>query len=913
MRENGQLVYHFGPGLNEGSAGMSRLLGGKGAHLAEMASLGLPVPPGFTITTDVCSFFAETGGSFPAHLRAHVESAIGQVESELGKTFGDAASPLLLSVRSGAPVSMPGMMDTVLNLGLNDTTVAGLAAASGDERFAWDAYRRFVHMYADVVMGVHSSHFEAAIEQARHEHGAQHDHELDAATLRDLVATYRQITIAQAGTDVPADPHAQLWGAIAAVFTSWSSERAVVYRRHHNISDSLGTAVTVQSMVFGNAGNDCATGVAFSRNPATGDTSLYGEFLINAQGEDVVAGIRTPLPITRDGASAQGIREDITLEAQMPSAFAELFHTCTVLEQHFGDAQDVEFTVQHDKLWMLQTRAAKRTAAAAIQMAVDMVDEGLITRDEAIARVNAGSIDQLLHPSFDTRAEVTVLGYGMPASPGAASGRIALDAATAVRMSTDDAGAVILVRAETSPEDIEGMIAARGILTARGGMTSHAAVVARGMGTTCVSGCSDLQINMTARTITLAGVTVSEGEHISINGTTGAVIAGMVPTVEPTMSGAFERFMGWVAARGGMQVRANADTPHDAQVARAFGATGIGLCRTEHMFFESGRILHFRRMILAQSEASRLDALAELMPMQREDFVGIFTAMDGLPVTVRLLDPPLHEFLPHPGEDLAELERITGMSEREIAAAADQLRESNPMLGHRGCRLGITTPEIYRMQAQSIAEAVVTCIEQGVDARPEIMIPLVGTSTELELIASDVRSTVDAILGDYIAQGMARHVPVGTMIEIPRACITADEIARTAEFFSFGTNDLTQLTYGFSRDDAGTFLGEYTKRQILPCDPFQTIDRAGVGSLMQMAVERGRTARESIKLGLCGEHGGDPESVALCHDLGLDYVSCSPYRVPIARLAAAQANLRAPRAHVRAPRFVSGAVEPASV
>lgn len=905
MLENGQLVYHFGNALNEGNASMNRVLGGKGAHLAEMASLGLPVPPGFTITTDVCSYFAETDGSFPNHLRPQVHASIERIESELGMAFGSDSAPLLLSVRSGAPVSMPGMMDTVLNLGLNDVTVEGLAAASGDERFAWDAYRRFVHMYADVVMGVHASQFEEAIAAARADSGAQHDHELDVAALRALVSTYRAITIDHAGVDVPTDPEQQLWGAIAAVFRSWSSERAMIYRRHHGIADSLGTAVTVQSMVFGNAGNDCATGVAFSRNPATGDRSLYGEFLVNAQGEDVVAGIRTPHPITQAGAAAQGVRVDTTLEVVMPDAFTELVHTCTVLEQHFRDAQDVEFTVQHGKLWMLQTRAAKRTAAAAIHMAVEMVDEGLITQNEALQRVDAASLDQLLHPSFDASADVTVLAYGMPASPGAASGRIALDAATAVKMAANGTNPVLLIRTETSPEDIEGMIAATGILTARGGMTSHAAVVARGMGTTCVSGCNDLQIDMVSRTIMLAGVTVSEGEFLSLDGTTGAVISGLVPTVEPTMSGVFERFMGWVAASGGMGVRANADTPHDAKIARSFGASGIGLCRTEHMFFEAERILHFRRMILAQSDEARLDALDALLPMQRADFVGIFTAMDGLPVTVRLLDPPLHEFLPHHGDDVAELSRVTGMSSAHIAGVIEQMRESNPMLGHRGCRLGITTPDIYRMQARAIAEAVLECIEVGVDARPEIMIPLVGTAAELEIISADVRSIIDGMLYDHVTCGATRHVPVGTMIEIPRACVTSSDIAQAAEFFSFGTNDLTQLTYGFSRDDSGTFLGEYIERKILPFDPFQTIDQSGVGALMEIAVAGGRAARPSLKIGVCGEHGGDPASVSFCHDLGLDYVSCSPYRVPIARLAAAQAHLRAPGERAQSGRFVA--------
>ncbi|MBC7461722.1 MAG: pyruvate, phosphate dikinase [Thermoleophilia bacterium] len=889
------LVYGFaGDAPQHDIAGdRTRLLGGKGAHLAEMAGMGIPVPPGFTITTEVCSQFAETEGVYPAALDAQVEAALAQVEGALDMRLGDSAAPLLLSVRSGAPVSMPGMMDTVLNLGLNDATVEGLAVASGDARFAWDAYRRFIQMFADVVMGVHVEHFEGALHAARQAAGVEHDNELDADTLRALVTTYREIVREHAGIDVPTEPREQLWQAITAVFRSWSSDRAIVYRHHHDIADSLGTAVTVQAMVFGNAGDDCATGVAFTRNPATGERALYGEFLRNAQGEDVVAGIRTPQPITNAAALGDADVEVTTLETMMPGAYRQLADTCSQLELHYRDSQDVEFTVQHGQLWMLQTRSAKRTAAAAIQIAVDMVGEGLITQDEALLRVDASSLNQLLHPSFDPAAKVQVLATGMPASPGAASGRIALDAATAVRMAAHGKGNVLLVRHETSPEDIEGMIASSGILTARGGMTSHAAVVARGMGITCVCGCGDLGIDLDSRKVRVGTQVFNEGDWLSIDGTTGSVIAGQVPTLPVGLTGQFEHFLGWADETRRLAVRANADTPRDARVARSFGAQGIGLCRTEHMFFEGDRVLNFRRMILASSDAKRAEALDRLLPEQRADFAAIFEAMHGLPVTVRLLDPPLHEFLPQTAAGFVELSQVTGMSVSAIHAAVDNLHETNPMLGHRGCRLGITYPAIYGMQTRAIVEAAFDCRERGIDARPEIMIPLVGTAAELDAVASHVRAVVRFVQAERGLDEDSNAFEIGTMIEVPRACVTAHEIAGVASFFSFGTNDLTQMTYGFSRDDAGVFLPVYLQRGILPADPFQTIDTNGVGGLMATAVERGRSTRPDLKLGVCGEHGGDPASIEFCHSLGLDYVSCSPYRVPIARLAAAQAAVRA--------------------
>ncbi|MCW2961842.1 MAG: ppdK [Thermoleophilia bacterium] len=897
-----KFVFTFGDDRNEGRAGLTSLLGGKGAHLAEMSSIGIPVPPGFTLTTEVCAAFNASGGAFSDAVREQVATALLQVGAGLGRRFGDEQAPLLVSVRSGAPVSMPGMMDTVLNLGLNDATVEALATVSGDARFAWDSYRRFIQMYASVVMGVHGEVFEHVLDAAREAAGVEHDNELDVDQLRGVVAAFRSAVHDAAGADVPQDAEEQLWGAIAAVFNSWTSERAVVYRRHHDISDTLGTAVTVQAMVFGNAGEDCATGVAFTRDPATGRREIYGEFLRNAQGEDVVAGIRTPHPISVDGAAIGGTDAELTLERAMPEAYADLVRTSELLERHYADAQDLEFTVQHGKLWLLQTRAAKRTAAAALQMAVDMTDEGMISSSDALLRVDASSLDQLLHPSFDPDAAVTVLGTGLPASPGAASGRIALDAQTAVRMAAEAAEGehVLLVRHETSPEDIEGMIAARGILTARGGMTSHAAVVARGMGTTCVAGLGALQIDYEQRTIQLGGHTLREGDFLSIDGATGRVLEGQVPTVPPRMIGAWERFMGWADERRDLQVWANADSPKDAAQARELGAEGIGLCRTEHMFFDDDRIMIFRRMILARTDESRSTALDALLPMQRSDFHDIFAAMDGLPVTIRLLDPPLHEFLPHTKEGIAELASASGQTIAEISSVIEDLRETNPMLGHRGCRLGITYPGIYGMQARAIAEAAIDAREAGIDARPEIMIPLVGTGRELELLANHVRAVANGVATERGIDPALVPIRIGTMIEVPRACTCADEIAPFADFFSFGTNDLTQLTYGYSRDDAGVFLSAYTQRGVLAHDPFQSIDEQGVGALMHIAKERGRSIKPNLKLGICGEHGGDPTSITFCHELGLDYVSCSPFRVPIARLAAAQAAVRAERARTEA-------------
>ncbi|MCW2956763.1 MAG: ppdK [Thermoleophilia bacterium] len=891
-------VFTFGDGRNEGRAGLTSLLGGKGAHLAEMSSIGIPVPPGFTLTTEVCADFNASGGTFTPAVHAQVDAALEQVGAGLGRRFGDAVAPLLVSVRSGAPVSMPGMMDTVLNLGLNDTTVEALATASGDPRFAWDSYRRFIQMYASVVMGVSGELFEHALEGARTLAGVDHDNQLDVDQLRAIVAVFHKVVREETGADVPQAPQEQLWGAIAAVFNSWTSERAVVYRRHQEIPDSLGTAVTVQAMVFGNAGDDCATGVAFTRDPATGNRQIYGEYLRNAQGEDVVAGIRTPHPISVAGAQVGATDPALTLERSMPDAYAELLHTATVLERHYADAQDLEFTVQHGRLWLLQTRAAKRTAAAALQIAVDMTDEGMISSSDALLRVDASSLDQLLHPSFDPDAAVTVLGTGLPASPGAASGRIALDAPTAVRMAAEaeEGEHVLLVRHETSPEDIEGMIAARGILTARGGMTSHAAVVARGMGTTCVAGLGALQIDYERREVQLGGRTLHEGDWLSIDGATGRVLEGKVPTVPPRMIDAWERFMGWADDRRELEVWANADSPKDAAQARELGAQGIGLCRTEHMFFEEERITLFRRMILSRTDEARSTALDALLPMQRSDFHDIFAAMSGLPVTIRLLDPPLHEFLPHTEEGIAELAEAFGQTFAQVSSAVEDLRETNPMLGHRGCRLGITYPGIYGMQARAIVEAAIDARAAGIDARPEIMIPLVGTGRELELLANHVRAVAAVVAQERGQDPDLLGIRVGTMIEVPRACTCADEIAPFADFFSFGTNDLTQLTYGYSRDDAGVFLSAYTQRGVLTHDPFQSIDERGVGALMRIAKERGRSVKPGLKLGICGEHGGDPASVAFCHDLGLDYVSCSPFRVPIARLAAAQAAIRAEHA-----------------
>ena len=874
-------VHLFGGGKADGDASLKELLGGKGANLAEMARIGLPVPPGLTIPTSVCTHFYAHDQAYPDQLAQEVAAGLAHIEAATGKRFGDPDNPLLLSVRSGARVSMPGMMDTVLNLGLNDATVDGLARASGDARFAWDSYRRFIQMYGDVVLGLPHALFEDALEEMKEERGAALDTDLGAEDWQRLVAIYKGRVEAALDRPFPQDPQAQLWGAIGAVFRSWQSERARVYRRLNDIPEAWGTAVTVQAMVFGNMGDTSATGVAFTRDPATGERAIYGEYLVNAQGEDVVAGIRTPHYLTtaaRDRAGARGP----SMEETMPGTFAELVRVFDLLERHYRDMQDIEFTVERGRLWMLQTRSGKRTARASIRIAVDMANEGLITREEAVCRVDAGALDQLLHPTLDPAAPRDVLGRGLPASPGAASGRVALDADTATTQA-ELGEAVILVRAETSPEDIHGMHAARGILTARGGMTSHAAVVARGMGRPCVSGAGGLSIDMANRTLRLGGRLLAEGDIITIDGTSGEVMAGEVPTIEPELSGEFATLMAWADAARRMKVRANAETPADCRTARAFGAEGIGLCRTEHMFFDAGRIVAVRRMILAQDEAERAAALAELLPLQRADFEDIFRIMAGLPVTVRLLDPPLHEFLPTRDEDFAEVAAVSGTPVELLRRRAAELHELNPMLGHRGCRLGVTFPDIYAMQARAIFEAARAT---GVAAGLEIMIPLVATGRELELMRAIVEREARAVFPD----GPPAFL-VGTMIELPRAALRAGEIAAHAQFFSFGTNDLTQTTLGISRDDAGRFLSVYVDQGIYARDPFVSIDADGVGELVALAAERGRATRPDIKLGICGEHGGDPASIALCEGWGLDYVSCSPYRVPIARLAAAQAAI----------------------
>jgi pyruvate, orthophosphate dikinase len=860
------------------------VVGGKGANLAEMASIGLPVPPGFTIATEECLRYLAEGGAFPEGLHTDVATALAHIETTVGKRFGDAADPLLVSVRSGAKISMPGMMDTVLNLGLNDATVEGLAAASGDARFAWDSYRRFLQMYGDVVLGVDHGLFEEALEIAKEDLGLDADTDLSADDWRALVSEYKRIVREELGRDFPQDPHEQLWGAIRAVFDSWDSERAKVYRRLNDIPRDLGTAVNVQAMVFGNMGETSATGVAFTRNPSTGEKAYYGEWLVNAQGEDVVAGIRTPQYLTR-AAREQANAVPLSMEEAMPEAYGELARTFELLERHYRDMQDIEFTVQQGKLWMLQTRSGKRTAKAALKLAVDMVGEGLIGEEEAIRRVDSMALDQLLHPTLDPEAKRDVLTTGLPASPGAASGKIVLDADTAEQWA-GRGETVILVRVETSPEDIHGMHAAKGILTARGGMTSHAAVVARGMGRPCVSGASAISIRREDRTLTIGNRELSEGDIITIDGSTGQVMAGEVATIEPELAGDFGVLMEWADRHRRMKVRTNAETEADCRMARQFGAEGIGLCRTEHMFFDAARISAVRQMILADSEAGRRAALAKLLPEQRADFATIFSVMAGLPVTIRLLDPPLHEFLPHGEEEFADLAEATGRGVAHLKRRAAELHEFNPMLGHRGCRLGITFPEIYEMQARAIFEAA--CAVEGQAPVPEIMIPLVATKRELELLKALIDRTAEAVFAET---GRRVEYLVGTMIELPRAALMAGEIAREAEFFSFGTNDLTQTTLGVSRDDAGRFLGEYVEKGIFARDPFVSLDVEGVGQLLEMAAERGRAARPEIKLGICGEHGGDPASIAFCEQVGLDYVSASPYRVPIARLAAAQASL----------------------
>lgn len=881
-------VYRFGGGVSDGGGGDKNLLGGKGANLAEMASIGLPVPPGFTISTAMCARYYEEGERFPDSLRAEVAAGLAHIESVTGKRFGDAADPLLVSVRSGARVSMPGMMDTVLNLGLNDATVEGLARAAADERFAWDSYRRFIQMYADVVLELDHGAFEEALEVAKEDNGFTLDTELSAEHLKALVAEYKTLVRDQWGRDFPQDVHDQLWGAVGAVFGSWQSERAKVYRRLNDIPGDWGTAVNVQAMVFGNMGDTSATGVAFTRDPSKGDRAYYGEFLINAQGEDVVAGIRTPQYLTRAAREEAGAKP-ASMEEAMPEVYAELAAVFDTLETHYRDMQDIEFTVERAKLWMLQTRSGKRTAKAALKIAVDMATEGLITREEAICRVDPMALDQLLHPTLDPHAHRDVIAKGLPASPGAASGAAVFDADTAEKRAA--AGdAVILVRTETSPEDIHGMHAAKGILTARGGMTSHAAVVARGMGRPCVSGAGGISISAKDKVMRVGGREVREGDTLTIDGATGEVMAGAVPTVQPELSGDFGTLMAWADQVRRLRVRANAETPLDCRTAREFGAEGVGLCRTEHMFFDAGRITAVRQMILATDEAGRRAALDKLLPEQRSDFAEIFEVMAGLPVTVRLLDPPLHEFLPHEENEFAEVATAAGIDVDTLKRRAAELHEFNPMLGHRGCRLGVTYPEIYEMQARAIFEAALDVAERSGDAPiPEVMIPLVATKRELDLMKAVVDRAAKAVFAE---RDSTIEYLVGTMIELPRAALKAGEIAETGEFFSFGTNDLTQTTLGVSRDDAARFLGAYVEQGIYARDPFVSLDIDGVGELVALAAERGRATRPDIKLGICGEHGGDPASIAFCEQVRLDYVSASPYRVPIARLAAAQAVLR---------------------
>lgn len=903
-----KMVYNFGDGTAEGTAKMRNELGGKGANLADMCLLGLPVPAGFTIPTDVCVSYYADGKSLPQGLKEQVSEGIVFIESIAQKTFGDARNPLLVSVRSGARASMPGMMDTILNLGLNDETVEGLAAKTSNGRFAYDSYRRFIQMYADVVLGIEHHIFEDLLDLMKNDREISHDTELTEADLKELVAQYKEQVERTLGRPFPQDVREQLWGAIQSVFDSWMNPRAITYRNLHDIPESWGTAVNVQAMVFGNMGNDCATGVAFTRNPSTGAKLFYGEFLVNAQGEDVVAGIRTPQPLTIEGKKEGG---DLpSMEEIMPDVYQELVRIYQKLEAHYRDMQDIEFTVENRKLWMLQTRNGKRTAKASLKIAVDMVEEKLITREEALLRIDPASLDQLLHPTLDPQAKKQVLTRGLPASPGAASGKVVFTAEEAEHCARLKEK-VILVRIETSPEDIHGMHAAQGILTARGGMTSHAAVVARGMGKCCVSGAGDIRVNYARKEFAVGSMVVREGDIITLNGSTGEVMLGSVATIEPNLSGDFATVMGWADAVRRLQIRTNAETPKDAAVARHFGAEGIGLCRTEHMFFDAERIVAVREMIVAESKKARVAALDKLLPMQRKDFVELFKIMSGLPVTIRLLDPPLHEFLPHSETEMQEVADSAAVTLDQVKMRAATLHESNPMLGHRGCRLGVTYPEIYAMQARAIFEAVVEVMKEssshapnpssshplaggneggtGTHVLPEIMIPLVMNPKELDLMAAIIRDTAAQVEKET---GVALTYLLGTMIELPRAALRAGDIAQSAEFFSFGTNDLTQTTLGISRDDAGSFIEEYKRKGIVEHDPFVTLDQEGVGELIKIATERGKATRADIKLGICGEHGGDPASIHFCERIGLSYVSCSPYRVPIARLAAAQAALK---------------------
>ena len=868
-------VYHF----REGNAQMRNLLGGKGANLAEMTRLGMPIPQGFTVTTEACNDYYANGGSISPEIKDQIDQALAALESETGKKLGGIDNPLLVSVRSGARASMPGMMDTILNLGMNDQVVEVVARKTANPRFAWDSYRRFIQMYSDVVMELSKKHFEELIDAIKEKRGIKFDNELTTEDLQELAAQFKAEYKAKLGEDFPQDPYDQLMGAIKAVFRSWNNPRAIYYRHMNDIPGDWGTAVNVQMMVFGNMGDTSGTGVAFTRDPATGEKRMFGEYLINAQGEDVVAGIRTPKPIT-------------VLEQDMPQVYKQFIDIATTLENHYRDMQDMEFTIEEEKLYFLQTRNGKRTAAAALKVAVDLVDEGLRTEEEALLMVEPKQLDQLLHPRFDDKAlkSAKPIGKGLPASPGSAAGKLYFSAEEA--KAAHAAGKrVVLARLETSPEDIEGMAASEGILTVRGGRTSHAAVVARGMGTCCVAGCGEAKIDEDKKTLTLGGVTYREGDYISLDGSTGNIYAGDLPTVPAQITGDFGRFMGWADKARRLKVRTNADTPRDARTAVQFGAEGIGLTRTEHMFFDEERIPCMQQMIMSDNEADRRAALKKLLPMQREDFIGIYEAMEERPVTIRLLDPPLHEFLPKNEEDFADLAKRMGLSLTQVKARAAELHEFNPMMGHRGCRLCVTYPEIAEMQAQAIIEAALYVKKnKGYDIKPEIMIPLVGEIKELNYVADEVRKVADRVIAD---SGMEMEYLIGTMIEIPRAALTADRIAETAQFFSFGTNDLTQMTFGFSRDDAGAFLGDYYAKNIYEFDPFARLDFDGVGQLVKLAAEKGRATRPDIHLGICGEHGGDPASVEFCHNVGLDYVSCSPYRVPIARLAAAQAAIKA--------------------
>ncbi len=886
-------VYFFAANESEGDAKMRNLLGGKGANLAEMCNIGVPVPPGFTLSTEVCTAYYANGKTYPESLSAEVDAAVAKTEKALGKKFGDPKNPLLLSVRSGSRASMPGMMDTVLNLGINEEITEGLAELSGNPRFAWDSYRRFVQMYGDVVLDLKPENkededpFEIILEAKKEEKGVDLDTDLTTDDLKEIVSEFKAEIKRATGHDFPDDPMEQLWGAVSAVFGSWMNDRANTYRRLNGIPSEWGTAVNVQAMVYGNMGDDCSTGVAFTRDPANGEKIFYGEYLVNAQGEDVVAGVRTPQPLND---STKSDPTHTTLEELMPAPYADLVTIYKKLEKHYTDMQDIEFTIQQGKLWMLQTRNGKRTAEAAVRIAVEMEKEGLIDRNTAIKRVEPEQLDHLLHPMFDPNAKTNIIAKGLPASPGAATGKIVFHAEDAVEWA-EKGEPVLLIRIETSPEDIAGMHVAKGILTARGGMTSHAAVVARGMGTCCVAGCAAVEVSYKNKTMTIGDKVFNEGDWLSLDGSKGEVIEGKVPTIDPVLSGDFGILMGWADDVRHLNVRTNADSPHDAEVARKFGAEGIGLCRTEHMFFEGDRIKAVREMILSDDEAGRRAALAKLLPYQREDFYGIFKAMKDLPVTVRTLDPPLHEFLPHDDENQQIMADEMGITLEEVKAKVDALHEFNPMLGHRGCRLGITYPEITEMQARAIIEAACDLKKEGINALPEIMIPLIGTKAELKNQKTLVVDTANKVMEE---KGIKVDYLVGTMIEIPRAALTANEVAEEAEFFSFGTNDLTQMAFGYSRDDAGTFLKEYYAKGILTDDPFQTLDQSGVGQLVEIGVERGRSVKPNLKIGICGEHGGDPRSVVFCHKTGLNYVSCSPYRVPIARLAAAQAQLDFP-------------------